>query len=134
MAKMTVWVGEQDLLIGSKVVAINSDFKTLQAGKEYDIIDIDETNNQIELEGFGWINAKYFMLSKNDTSLEKINDARDKMFEYEDEYLKYLAKVDIYRNLLNEAKAKMDDLQNKHLKAKEEYYDMIKEAQEAVIK
>lgn len=134
MAKMNAWIGEQDFLIGSKVVAINGDFKTLQTGKEYDVIDIDETNNQIELEGFGWINAKYFMISKNDISLKKINDARNKMFEYEDEYLKYLVKVDVYRNLLNEAKDKMDDFQNKHLKAKEEYYDMIKEAQEAVIK
>lgn len=134
MAKMNAWAGEQEFLIGSKVVAINSDFKTLQAGKEYDIIDIDETNNQIELEGFGWINAKYFMLSKNDTSLKKFNEARDKMFEYEDEYLKYLATVDIYRNLLNEAKAKMDDFQNKYSNAKEKYYDMIKKEQEEMLK
>lgn len=134
MAKMNAWAGEQDFLIGSKVVMINSDFKTLQAGKEYDIIDVDETNNQIELEGYGWVSAKYFMLSKNDTSLKKFNEARDKMFEYEDEYLKYLATVDIYRNLLNEAKAKMDDFQNKYSNAKEKYYDMIKKEQEEMLK
>ena len=134
MAKMNAWSGEQDFLIGSKVVMINSDFKTLQAGKEYDIIDFDETNNQIELEGYGWVSAKYFMLSKNDTSLKKFNEARDKMFEYEEEYLKSLAKVDIYRNLLNEAKAEMEDFQNKHLNAKEKYYDMIKKEQEEMLK
>lgn len=135
MAKMKAWANNtQDFLIGSKVVMMEDIYSSLKYGKEYNVIDLDEKTGQLELEGHGWISAKYFMLSKNDTSLKKFNEARDKMFEYEEKFIKAKAKMSVYIELKEEAKNETIALKEKYLKAKEEYYDMIKEAQEAVIK
>lgn len=135
MVKMKAWENNtQDFLIGSKVVMMGHIYSSLKYGKEYNVIDIDEKMNQLEIEGFGWCESKYFMLSKNNINNDKAIELRNEMFEIEEKFIKAKAKMNVYLELNEEAKNETIALKEKYLKAKEEYYDMIKEAQKAVIK